>query len=402
MTSILFVNRFYWPDILGTGKTLTELAEDLAIAGKKISVLASNTAAYDPSQRYAPDEAAGGVVIHRVTAARFDRRKVWGWLLNALLFYPAVLLRLLSMPRHDVTVFLTDPPLLFVLGPIVRRIRGTKFVCWSQDLYPDVAVELGVLSRRSPVTVVCRWLSGWALRRADLVVALGETMKERLVARGVVADRIAVVHVWADKKVAYPVQEADNWFLEKHGLKGKFVVSYAGNMGLSHEFATVLDAARSLRQYEDVVFLFIGDGKQLRRVEEQAQDVRAVFLPFQPEEQVAYSLSAASVHVVTLKAGLEGVLVPKKLYGALAVARPVIFVGPERSEVAQVISEAMCGFVVEQGDADGFVAAVQRLKAGTGERQAMGKRAYEAFVAKYERKIGTAKIRELLEKVAAQ
>ena len=152
---LLFINRFYRPDSLGTGKTLTELAEDLVAAGINVSVLASDTAAYDPGQRYASQEVAAGIEINRVSAARFDRRKVWGWLLNALLFYPAVFFRLMRMPRHDVTVFLTDPPLLFVLGPFVRWLKHTKFVCWSQDLYPDVAVELGVLSRRSPVTVLC-------------------------------------------------------------------------------------------------------------------------------------------------------------------------------------------------------------------------------------------------------
>jgi glycosyltransferase involved in cell wall biosynthesis len=400
--NVLFVNRFYWPDVLGTGKTLTELAEDLAGAGMQVSVLASDTAAYDPSQRYAPHEVAAGVEIHRVRAGRFDRRKVWGWLLNALLFYPAVFFRLMRMPRHDVTVFLTDPPLLFVLGPLVRWVKKTRFVCWSQDLYPDVAVELGVLGRRSPVTVLSRWLAGWALRRADLVIALGDTMKERLVAKGVRADRIAVVHVWADAKVAYPVDDVENRFLGEHGLKGKFVVGYSGNMGLSHEFGTVLEAARMLKADEGVVFLFIGDGKQLDKVREQAAGIRSVFLPFQPEADVAHSLSAASVHVVTLKAGLEGVLVPKKLYGAMAVGRPVIFVGGERSEVAAVIREALCGFRVEPGDAAGFVRVVQRLKATTGERFSMGKRAHKAFIEKYERKLGTAKIGQLLAEVASR
>ncbi|MEK7477468.1 MAG: glycosyltransferase family 4 protein [Candidatus Coatesbacteria bacterium] len=397
---VLFINRFCWPDRVGTGKVLTDLAKDLAQDGAEVAVVASAATIHEPGRRLERQEDQGGVRIHRVIAGRFDRRKVWGWFLNAILFYPVALWRVLRLPRHDATVFLTDPPLLFVLGPFVGWIKKTRFVCWSQDLYPDVAVELGVLGRRSPLTAFWRWLAGWALRRADLVIAIGEVMKERLVAKGVRTERIVVVHNWADGELARPVAPEANPFLERHGLKGKFVVMYSGNFGLSHEFDTVLEAAKGLRGQGGIAFVFIGEGKQFDKVRSGAAGMPARFLPFQPEEELSNSLSAASVHVVTLKVGLEGILVPSKLYGAMAVARPVIFVGGERSEVAQVLREATCGFTVAPGDVDGFVAAVLRLKAGTGERQAMGKRAHEEFLAKYERKIETARIAELLERVA--
>ena len=397
---VLLVNRFYWPDRVGTGKILTDLAIYLAQGGADVSVVASAAMIHASDWRLERQEDQDGVRIRRVLAGRFDRRKVLGWFLNAILFYPVSLWRILRLPRRDVTVFLTDPPLLFVLGPLVRWVKKTRFVCWSQDLYPDVAVELGVLGRRSPLTAFWGWLAGWALRRADLVIAIGETMKERLVAKGVKAERIAVVHNWADGEKVKPISAEVNPFLERYGLKDKFVVMYSGNFGLSHEFATVLEAAKRLTGQEDIAFVFIGEGKQFETVRVQAAGLQALFLPFQPEEELSNSLSAASVQVVTLKAGLEGILVPSKLYGAMAVARPVIFVGPERSEVAQVIKEAMCGFTVMPGDADGFMAAVLRLKAGTGERQAMGKRAHETIIAKYERRIGTAQIGRLLAEVA--
>ncbi len=396
---ILFVNRFYYPDVSGTGKTLGELAVDLAINGHAVSVLASDTAAYDVSKRYPAHEMVDGVDINRVKSARFNPRNVLGWLVNALIFYPSIIIKLIRIPRHDATVFLTDPPLIFVLGPLVKWIKRIKFVCWSMDVYPDVAIELGVLGRKSVLTAVWRWLAGWALRRADLVVALGETMKERLMAKGIQADRIAVVHMWADRKVAWPVREADNRFIDKHGLRGKFVVSYSGNMGLSHEFDTVLEAAKILSKEKEIIWLFIGDGKQLLKVREQAGGINGLFLPFQADEYVANSLSAASIHIVTLKPGLEGLLVPKKLYGAMAVARPILFVGGEKSEVAQVIREARCGMTIAPGDSEGFVSVIERLRADLKECQAMGSRAYDAFIKNYERKIGTARIGEMLRNI---
>lgn len=398
--NIVFVSRFYWPDRVGTGKMLTGLAEDLARGGVEVTVVASAAMIHEPGRRLERREEYEGVTIHRVAAGRFDRRRVWGWFLNAILFYPVALWRILRLPRHDVTVFLTDPPLLFVMGPWVRWIKKTRFVCWSQDLYPDVAVELGVLSRKSLLTSFWRWLAGWALRRADLVIAIGEAMKERLVAKGVAVERIAVVHNWADGEKLKPVAPETNPFLEPHGLQDKFVVMYSGNFGLSHEFATVLAGTKLLKDHQDVVFVFIGEGKQFEKVKAEAAGLRVLFLPFQPEEELSNSLSAASVQLVSLKAGLEGILVPSKFYGAMAVARPIIFVGPERSEVARVIGEAQCGFRVEPGDAKGFAATVLRLKATNGERQAMGNRAHEAFLAKYERRIGTAQIGRLLAELA--
>ena len=338
----------------------------------------------------------------REQGGRSADRRVLRAFLRELRFYPAALWRVLRMPRHDVTVFMTEPPLLFVLGPLVRWIKRTRFVCWSQALFPEVEVELGMLERRSPLTALWRLLAGWALRRADLVIAVGETMEQRLVAKGVSADRIAVVHGWADGDLVKPVAPAENPFLKQHSLQGKFVVMYCGNFGPSEEFGTLLEAAKLLKDAGDVVFLFVGEGMQLDAVKTKASGLRVSFLPLHPEHELSNCLSAASVHVVTLKPGLEGMLVPKNLYSAMAVARPVIFVGGSRSEVALVLEEAACGLRVEPGDAKGFMAAVLRLKATTGERDSMGKRAYEAFRAKYDRKIGTARIGQLLADMVGQ
>jgi glycosyltransferase involved in cell wall biosynthesis len=239
-------------------------------------------------------------------------------------------------------------------------------------------------------------LAGWAYRRADLIIALGDRMAERLVARGAKVDRVHAVHNWADGDRVRPVAPAENRFLHQYGLDGKFVVGYSGNFGLSHDFSTILESGRRLQGRSDIVFLIIGEGKRYNQVRRDAEGVNAVFLPFQPAEVLSDSLSAASVHVVTLKKGLEGALVPSKIYGVLAVGRPVIFVGPPNSEVAQILRDADCGFTMVPGDVDAFVRAVERLRGNPDERAAMGRRARAAFDAKYERKIGTAKIAALL------
>jgi len=239
-------------------------------------------------------------------------------------------------------------------------------VIWSQDVYPDVAIGVGVLRERGILARIAGWLAGCAYSRADLIIALGDRMAERLVVRGAKTERVKVVHNWADGYRVKPVAPADNRFLRQHGLECKFVVGYSGNFGLSHDFSTILDAGRRLRGRSDIVFLIIGEGKRYRQVQKDAEGVNAIFLPFQPAEILSESLSAASVHVVTLKKGLEGALVPSKIYGVMAAGRPVIYVGPANSEVAQIIREGDCGFVADPGDVDRFVAAVDTLSRDPG------------------------------------
>jgi colanic acid biosynthesis glycosyl transferase WcaI len=216
-------------------------------------------------------------------------------------------------------------------------------------LYPEVAEELGVLPRGNAVTNLLRRLSTEALVRGDGVVAIGRCMASRLTARGVSFAKITIIPNWAP-----PIQSLDrsnNPFRRTHGLEGQFVVVYSGNMGLAHEFDTVLDAAESLRG-QRVVFLFIGEGP--RRVEvEAAARLRGIdnirFLPSQPADKLSESLSAADAHLVTMRSNLCGLVVPSKVYGVLAAGRPCLFVGPADSEAARLIRETDSGFVVEPG-----------------------------------------------------
>ncbi|MEK7765807.1 MAG: glycosyltransferase family 4 protein, partial [bacterium] len=366
---ILLINRFFWPDEHGTARHATDLAEDLVAAGHAVTVAASNTAGGDPGRFFPPRDSHRGIAIHRVGTARFDRQRLMGWALNALSFYPGALWRILRLPRHGVTLIMSDPPMIFALGPLVRWMKRTRFVYWSMDLYPDVAVEAGVLRRGSLVARFFEAVSRWALRRADRVIAIGEVMRERLLAKGVAPERVVVCHNWTDPERVRPVPNAENTFAREHGLAGRFVVLYAGNMGLSHEFATMLEAARDLERSSDALFLLIGGGKQTAGVRESAGQLGNVrMLPYQPEDRLAEALSAAAVHVVTLKPGMEGTLLPSKLYSSLAAARPVVFVGPEHSEPAQIVARGGCGIRVAPGDAAGFAAAVERLRGAEGRR----------------------------------
>jgi lipopolysaccharide/colanic/teichoic acid biosynthesis glycosyltransferase len=235
-----------------------------------------------------------------------------------------------------------------------------------------------------------RFLSLRALRASDGVIAVGEFMSDLLQVRGVDPEKIRVVHNWADGERVRPVLPETNPFLDGHGLRNKFIVLYSGNMGLAHPFETVLNAAERLKAHDDIVFLFIGGGKKQKEVEERSRGGSNMkFLPFQAEDDLAFSLSSGDLHLITLRPGLEGLIVPSKLYGALAAGRPILYIGPAESETARVVEEGKCGFVIEPGDVGGFRRAVMELYGEPERRRLFGERARKVFETRFDRSDAT-------------
>lgn len=342
--SILFVNRVYPPTPGATGKLLAELAETLAAHGWRVSVIASR-----PENSPAQTESRNGVSLLWVRGLPFTRSTHWRRALSYVSLYPALLWRALCAPRHDITVMLTDPPLQFVFGAVLRLFKGTSLVHWAQDIYPEIAEQLGVIKPGGLVAGSLRRISTFALRRFDRIVVVGECMKHRLLARELRAERLALITNWAPPEIIR-LDEKPNEFCQEQRSAERFVVMYSGNLGLAHTFDAMLDAAEVLQREEPrVLFLVVGDGPRLDWVRGQSQlrqlhNVR--FLPPQPASRLAEVLGAAHVHLITMRDELRGLVVPSKLYGILAVGRPVIFIGPRESEVAREIEREGVGTVL--------------------------------------------------------
>jgi len=341
---ILFINRVYPPSRGATGEMLASLAEALAAKGYEVTVLVSAEDALEQASLQ------NGVHVQRV-GRKLSRRSFLTRALGYLTLIPALLIRALRLPRADFVVTLTDPPMLAVIGPIVGFLKRSRSIHWAQDIYPELAEELGVLSRRSPLVAVLRGVSTWALKRHGKIISIGRCMTSRLEARGIAAQKIALVPNWTTPGAIRPLKSEDNSFRRTHLLQGMFVVGYSGNLGLAHEFETILEAAKMLSG-ENVLFLFVGSGPRLADVEE-AVGTRGLknvsFLPSQSRESLSESLSAPDLHLVTMQSHLGGLVVPSKFYSVMAAGRPCLFVGPGESEVARVIEEHGVGKVVRIG-----------------------------------------------------
>ena len=384
---LLFVNQYYWPDHASTAQHLADLAEHLAARGHEVHVLCSQ-GTYKPGTPRPPRrEAHNGVQIHRVAATSFGRKSTLHRMIDYLSFYFRAFMAALFLPRFDVVATLTTPPIIGLVGTFLRRLKGSRHVYWSMDLHPDASIALGRMSTSNPVVAWLAWLSDAVYRQADKVVVLGPYMADRIASKGVRRDRLATIPVWSRRDEIYPLPREGHELRASLGLADKFVAMYSGNLGLAHSFAEVIEAARRLKDRDDLVFLFVGGGPRLAEVRaaKEAEGLDNIrLMDYFPREQLHASLSVADVHLITMRSEMTGVVVPGKLYGAMASGRPTLFVGPDHCESADTIRDADCGLTVRLGDADGLVEALSHLIADPEQAAELGQRGRAAFLAQHE------------------
>ncbi|MEK6805789.1 MAG: glycosyltransferase family 4 protein [Pseudomonadota bacterium] len=379
---LIFLNRYYWPDESATSQMLTDLAEALARRGYSVTVMTSRQKLEQARPALEPLGQHGGVTIQRLWTTSFGRAHLLGRALDYLSFYLSAIWSVLRQVRRgDIVIAKTDPPLLgAILEPFVRLKRGA-LVNWLQDVYPEVAVRLGVLSARSPLTRVLMALRDRSLRRAKFNVVIGERMREYLAGRIGPTAKLHVIHNWAAPIDWTAQPNSENPLRRQLGLDSKVVFGYSGNLGRAHRFESLLAAGEQLKNRKDLHFLFIGSGAQFELIQ-RAVTARGLgnwtFLPHQPRERLAESLAAADVHLVSLDPALEGLIVPSKIYGVLAAGRPCIFIGATDGEVALILAHHRCGVSALPNRQDELAQAILRLAEDHAERLAMGERAQAA------------------------
>ncbi len=398
---IVLLNQYYAPDMAATAQLLADVGAGLARAGHEVVAVCSDRAYASPRDRYPASEVIDGVRIVRCPTSGFGRARAVGRVADYGTFLFGAARALLAAPPADVVLCLSTPPMIAALGAVYARAAGAGFVYWVMDVYPDLAFELGVLRRGSTAGAALRILSHGLMRRADRVIALGDSMAARLAAAA--GRRPEVVHNWADGEVVRPRPGEGHPLRAEWGWDGRFVVLYSGNMGLAHEFGTVLDAAERLRDRDDDLFAYVGGGP--RRAEVVAEVERrglpnVEFRPYVERSRLGDSLTAGDVHLVTLRDGLAGLLVPSKIYGIFAAGRPTVYVGPGEGEIHDLLVEGDCGTRSAVGDVDGLVGAIETFRVDAGARFRAGERARGLFDRRFRDDLGVDRIRRVLESAA--
>lgn len=402
MPTILVISQVYVPDPASVGQHIHDAAAELARRGNRVVVYCSRAGYDDPKKKYPWKETRDGVIIRRLPLSSFGKSSILVRLLAQTIFmkqatflgqFCAALRGGPGKGGLKAILVSTSPPMASIGAWWISIIRRAPVAFWAMDLNPDQMIAMGKLTERSLPARLFNFLNRRILKRARAVVALDRFMAERL-NRKVPASvnlpaKLSIQPPWPHEGHLDLVAHADNPFRKAHGLDGKFVVMYSGNHAPSNPLGTLLDAAARLKDDPRFVFMFIGGGLLKKDVEAAmaAGTANIRSLPYQPMSDLKYSLSAADVHVVSIGNDVVGIVHPCKVYGAMAVARPILFFGPRPSHVSDLIDKYDIGWSVEHGDADGAVRAIRDI-AATADRDpqrlgAMGDRARRAIDTTY-------------------
>ena len=337
---ILLLNQAFYPDVVSTAQHLSDLAVALAERGHQVTVVTGRRAYDDPAKLFPARESWRGIRIIRLFSTRFGKHAKWRRAADFASFIFSCCARLLFLPRHDVVMALTTPPLISFIGAWRARLWRAKFCYWVMDLNPDEAVAAGWLRADSFAGRMLERMSRFSLRRADRIIALDRFMRDRIIAKGIAPKKIAVIPPWSqDGEVRFDAAGREQ-FRKTHGLREKFVVMYSGNHSPVHPLDTLMQAAERLKDDQAIAFCFVGGGSEFKRVRrwaEAGKHVNVLCLPYQPMNQLPASLSAADAHVVIMGEAMLGLVHPCKIYNILAVGGPVIYIGPNPSHITEIM-----------------------------------------------------------------
>ena len=383
--NICFFNRSYWPDQAATGQLLTELAEDLVNRhGCRVSVVAGRplhaAGSARPLRGVFEREERNGVTILRANGTRFSPSRFAGRAANYVSYFASAAIAGLKVRAPDVVVSLTDPPIIGLAALSAARRTNARFVFLCEDIFPEVA-ELLEDFHNPTVNRTLDRINRRLLDAADATIALGDRMRRRLVdEKGARASCVHVIHNWADCDTIAPGPK-DNPFSRAHGLTDRFVLMHSGNVGFSQNLDVLIAAADRLRSHDDIVVTIVGEGARKDALQRDVArrglgNVR--FLPYAPKEQLHDSFASADAFLVSLKPGIEGYIVPSKLYGILAAGRPYVAAVDDTCEAASIAREHGCGVCAKANDPDDLAAAVLRLYRNPAEAAAMAANARRA------------------------
>lgn len=380
---IVLVNRYFHPDESATSRMVSSLAFGLAAEGVEVEIVTGRYRHDAPEWAMQRRETIDGVAVHRIATSHFGRSRLMGRAADYASFHASVSLWCLAnIRRGDIVIACTDPPLLSVSLAASIAARGGLLVNWLHDVFPEVAIELGLLERRSLVARLALAARDWSLRRAVRNVVPTLAMARGLRGRGIADETLAIIPYWSEEDEIRPVAPSDNALKREWGLEDRFVVGYSGNFGRAHEFATLLDAAETLRDEAQIRFLMIGGGHGRVQVEQEIERrglANVILRPLQPRDRLAESLSVADVHLISLLPALEPYVIPSKLYGIMAAGRPVLFIGAGDGEVATTLRTHEFGQAVSIGQGAALAAKITALQTNRPACEAMGRNARMAF-----------------------
>jgi len=363
---ILIISQVFWPDSSSVSQQMTDLAEGLSRHGHRIEVLSSRFAYENSGVRFAVLENRFGVRIRRLWQTRFKKSSRWGRVLNYLTFNASFLARLLFVRRKktDLIIGTTLPPLGPFFCTVFGKIKNVPFALWAMDLQPELAILAGYLKKMSLIAKILQALSDYTYKNSDLIIALDKYMAHYIQKRVGRIRQTVTIPPWPVHTDIYVGQRLDNPFRMQQGFKNKIVIMYSGNHSVMHPLETLLKAAFELRQDDRFLFVFIGAG--IRKTEVIAYKnnyglSNVLALPLQDRDNIHNSLSSADIHAVIEGDGCAGLTHPSKIYGAMSLGKPILYIGPIPSHITDILENCPGNFSLRHGEIDALIKSLHKF-----------------------------------------
>ncbi len=396
---LLFLNRSFYPDVEATGQFLTELCEELEKDFKVYVICGNPLYRKVKNWRLIHKTSHRNITIWRVNNTTLPKRFFPARVINLISYFIPCFLWTFLIKRMDCIIAETDPPLLASIAYVYSKIHRCPFIYYSQDIWPQVGIVNEGMTNPL-ITTILKGINGFLYKKADRIIVLGRDMKKRLEEENFIpAQKIGIVENWADPKKIYPIQREDNRFLQKHALENRFIVMYSGNIGLSQDLKNIIHVADTLKKNKNILFVLIGEGASKEKLIQKAEALglsNVKFLPYQKKEMLKFSLNAAHIHLITLKKGMKGYIVPSKVYGILASGRPFIAAVDKNSEIDRIVRDFHCGLTVSPSNVSALKEAVLWAFFNKEKIEEMGKNGRKALETFYSRKICTQKFKDIV------
>ena len=389
--------------MVSTGLHMTELATKWKelFSDVQISVFTAENSRLDKPQNKLSFEIYNGVSINRVK----NVGKHHGNLFNRFLFSFAFIVKAFffickNRKSFDIVIITTNPPFLGILMLIINYIFKIPYVVIAYDIYPQILSSLSILQENSLVYKFWKWLNIKVYNLSLKIISIGNDMSEIIKKdMQVKEDKIELIHNWSDKNIVYPVLRECNNFLIKNNLIDKKILLYSGTLGTTHNIESILIAADDLKDYKEVIFLFIGSGAKERLVKDyisNSGNTNVILMPFQPLEILPETLSSASLSFVCLDDSFTGLSVPSKSYGILASKVPIVGLMSEEAEISQMIKKYDCGIVWSKSNNERLSKVILELLLDEVRIKKMADNAYNLFLRKFEIEISVRKYNTVL------
>lgn len=407
-SKLLVLCQLFYPELVSTGQTLTELCEELVQLGINVEVICGPQTILNRDKKIPKHMEHKGIHIRRVWGTKFPKLNLMGRVINQITFAVSTFFYLLfKRPKKPILV-LTNPPFLGISCAFLKVLKlGAPYIYLIFDVYPDTAVNLGVLKKNGFLSQCWNRFNTFVFRHASAIIVIGRCM-HNIVAENMEKHNLDAgckmhnIHMWCDDEAISSGPNKTDLFIKKWALEGKFVVGYFGNMGRFHDIESMMEAAKSLQDNDEIVFLFVGEGQKKQWAMDYANQhdlSNCQFHTYVEREHLGTLLSSANLGLVSLMHGQEGLSVPSKSFGLMAAGVPIVAIMDKSAEIALIVEEEHCGVVIESDRSNALEKTIRNLRSNSIELKKMGENGKRAIAAKYSLQNAANAYSELISKI---